>query len=79
MNPVVRTMGAYMLGVSMRLFSMVAFIKEGQSRPTGMHTDSVGVPTPLPFYGTVCNVSWLSGASASMNSSPSRLSSLSLI
>jgi ectoine hydroxylase-related dioxygenase (phytanoyl-CoA dioxygenase family) len=59
MNPVVRTMGAYMLGVSMRLFSMVAFIKEGQSRPTGMHTDSVGVPTPLPFYGTVCNVSWI--------------------
>lgn len=59
MNPVVRTMGSYMLGVSMRLFSMVAFVKQGSARPTHMHTDSVGVPTPLPFYGTVCNVSWI--------------------
>ncbi len=59
MNPVVRTMGAYMLGASMRLFSMVAFIKEGRARPTHVHTDSVGVPTPLPFYGTVCNISWI--------------------
>lgn len=59
MNPVVRTMGAYMLGLSMRLYSMVAFVKEGPARPTHMHTDSVGVPTPLPFYGTVCNVSWI--------------------
>jgi ectoine hydroxylase-related dioxygenase (phytanoyl-CoA dioxygenase family) len=59
MNPVVRTMGAYMLGLSMRLYSMVAFIKEGPARPTHMHTDSVGVPSPLPFYGTVCNISWI--------------------
>lgn len=59
MNPVVRTMGAYMLGLSMRLYSMVAFIKEGSARPTHMHTDSVGVPSPLPFYGTVCNISWI--------------------
>jgi ectoine hydroxylase-related dioxygenase (phytanoyl-CoA dioxygenase family) len=59
MNPVVRTMGSYMLGLSMRMFSMVAFVKEGPARPTHMHTDSVGVPTPLPFYGTVCNVSWI--------------------
>lgn len=59
MNPVVRTMGSYMLGASMRLFSMVAFVKEGSARPTHLHTDSVGVPTPLPFYGTVCNISWI--------------------
>jgi ectoine hydroxylase-related dioxygenase (phytanoyl-CoA dioxygenase family) len=59
MNPVVRTMASYMLGASMRFFSMVAFIKEGPARPTHMHTDSVGVPTPLPFYGTVCNISWI--------------------
>lgn len=59
MNPVVRTMASYMLGLSMRFFSMVAFIKEGAARPTHMHTDSVGVPSPLPFYGTVCNVSWI--------------------
>jgi ectoine hydroxylase-related dioxygenase (phytanoyl-CoA dioxygenase family) len=59
MNPVVRTMGAYMLGLSMRMFSMVAFVKEGSARPTHMHTDSVGVPTPLPFYGSVCNISWI--------------------
>ena len=59
MNPVVRTMATYMLGASMRFFSMVAFVKEGTARPTFMHTDSVGVPTPLPFYGTVCNLSWV--------------------
>lgn len=59
MNPVVRTMGSYMLGQSMRMYSMVAFVKEGPARPTHMHTDSVGVPSPLPFYGTVCNVSWI--------------------
>lgn len=59
MNPVVRTMGAYMLGLSMRVYSMVAFVKEGTARPTHMHTDSVGVPPPLPFYGTVCNISWI--------------------
>jgi ectoine hydroxylase-related dioxygenase (phytanoyl-CoA dioxygenase family) len=59
MNPVVRTMASYMLGLSMKFFSMVAFIKEGPARPTPMHTDSVGVPSPLPFYGTVCNISWI--------------------
>ncbi|MBL8772101.1 MAG: phytanoyl-CoA dioxygenase family protein [Phenylobacterium sp.] len=59
MNPAVRTMGSYMMGLSYRLFSMVAFVKEGSARSTHMHTDSVGVPTPLPAYGAVCNVSWI--------------------
>lgn len=59
MNPVVRTMGAYLMGQSYRLFSMVAFYKEGNARSTHMHCDSVGVPSPLPTYGTVCNVSWI--------------------
>jgi ectoine hydroxylase-related dioxygenase (phytanoyl-CoA dioxygenase family) len=59
MNPVVRTMAAYMMGMSYRLYSMVAFVKEGPARSTPMHVDSVGVPTPLPAYGAVCNVSWI--------------------
>lgn len=59
MHPVVRTMGAYMMGLSYRLYSMVAFYKDGPARSTHMHTDSVGVPTPLPHYGVVCNVSWV--------------------
>lgn len=59
MNPAVRTMGSYLMGLSYRLFSMVAFVKEGTARSTPMHCDSVGVPTPLPAYGSVCNVSWI--------------------
>ncbi|MEZ6023608.1 MAG: phytanoyl-CoA dioxygenase family protein [Hyphomonadaceae bacterium] len=59
MNPVVRTMGSYLMGQSYRLFSMVAFYKDGTARSTPMHVDSVGVPPPLPSYGTVCNVSWI--------------------
>lgn len=59
MNPAVQTMGSYLMGLSYRLFSMVAFVKEGTARSTPMHTDSVGVPTPLPAYGSVCNVSWI--------------------
>lgn len=59
MHPVVRVMGAYMMGLSFRLYSMVAFNKDGTARSTHMHTDSVGVPTPLPHYGVVCNVSWI--------------------
>lgn len=59
MNPVVRTMGAYLVGQSYRLFSMAAFYKDGPARCTGMHCDCVGVPTPLPVYSTMCNVSWI--------------------
>lgn len=59
MNPAVRTMAAYMMGQSYRLFSMVAFYKEGTARSTHMHCDCVGVPPPLPAYSTVCNVSWV--------------------
>lgn len=59
MNPAVRTMASYLMGASYRLYSMVAFVKEGSARSTPMHVDSVGVPTPLPAYGTVCNVSWI--------------------
>jgi ectoine hydroxylase-related dioxygenase (phytanoyl-CoA dioxygenase family) len=59
MNPAVRAMGAYLMGQSYRLFSMVAFYKDGQARPTHMHCDCVGVPAPLPTYSTVCNVSWI--------------------
>jgi ectoine hydroxylase-related dioxygenase (phytanoyl-CoA dioxygenase family) len=58
-NPVVRTIGAYLLGRSYLFYSMVAFLKEGPARSTHMHCDSVGVPTPLPFYSSVCNISWI--------------------
>ncbi len=59
MHPVTRTFAAYLLGQSVQLYSMVAFLKDGPAKPTLMHCDSVGVPTPLPFYSSVCNVSWI--------------------
>lgn len=59
MNPVVQTMASYLTGLSNRLFSMVAFYKDGPARSTHMHCDCVGVPTPLPVYSTMCNVSWI--------------------
>ncbi|MET0271430.1 MAG: phytanoyl-CoA dioxygenase family protein [Phenylobacterium sp.] len=59
MNPAVRTLAAYLMGMSYRMYSMVAFVKESPARSTPMHVDSVGVPTPLPAYGTVCNISWI--------------------
>ena len=59
MNPVVRTLGAYVLGRSFRFSGMVAFMKETQARPTRLHCDSVGTPSPLPFYSTLCNLSWI--------------------
>lgn len=59
MNPAVQVLGKYLMGASYRLYSMVAFLKEGEARPTMMHSDSSGVPSPLPFYGNVCNLSWV--------------------
>ncbi|MBC2778948.1 phytanoyl-CoA dioxygenase family protein [Parasphingopyxis marina] len=59
MNPVVRLMASYTMGLSYRLAGLVAFLKDGPARPTAMHSDSVGVPPPLPAYSTVCNVSWI--------------------
>jgi len=59
MNPVVLTLARYLTGQSCRLFSMAAFYKDGSARPTNLHCDSVGVPSPLPAYSTMCNVSWI--------------------
>lgn len=59
MHPAVLTMGSYLTGLSNRLYSMVAFIKDGHAAPTHVHSDSSGVPPPLPSYGNVCNVSWI--------------------
>lgn len=59
MNPVVRLMASYTMGLSCRMAGLVAFLKDGPARPTALHSDSVGVPAPLPAYGTVCNLSWI--------------------
>jgi ectoine hydroxylase-related dioxygenase (phytanoyl-CoA dioxygenase family) len=59
MNPAVQAVGKYLMGASYRLYSMVAFLKEGDAKSTLMHSDSSGVPPPLPFYGNVCNISWI--------------------
>lgn len=59
MNPVVRLMASYTMGLSCRLAGLVAFMKDGPARPTPMHSDSVGVPPPLPAYSTICNISWV--------------------
>ena len=59
LNPTALTIGKYLVGASCRLFSSVAFVKNGNAGVTRLHSDSVGTPSPLPFYGTVCNLSWI--------------------
>jgi hypothetical protein len=59
MNPVALTLGQYLLGASAKLYSSVAFLKQGAAGCTGVHSDSVGMPPPLPQYGHVCNISWI--------------------
>ena len=59
MNPVALTIGQYLLGQSCRLYSSVAFLKKGQAGVTKIHSDSVGMPPPLPQTGHVCNISWI--------------------
>lgn len=59
MNPAAQVIGKYLMGASNRLYSIVAFMKDGGAKPTMMHSDSTGVPPPLPFYGNVCNISWV--------------------
>ncbi len=57
--PAAQIMAKYLMGASYRLYSMVAFLKEGQTQPTPLHSDSTGVAPPIPFYGNVCNISWV--------------------
>jgi ectoine hydroxylase-related dioxygenase (phytanoyl-CoA dioxygenase family) len=59
MSPVALTLAKYMMGDSCRLSSTVALVKEGPSSPTVMHTDSIAVPPPLPYFGSVLNASWI--------------------
>jgi ectoine hydroxylase-related dioxygenase (phytanoyl-CoA dioxygenase family) len=59
LNPTALTIGKYLLGASCRLYSNVAFVKHGNAGVTKVHSDSTGVPPPLPFYGNVCNLSWI--------------------
>ncbi len=59
MNPVALTLGKYLMGASCRLLSNVAFLKKGDAGCTKVHSDSVGMPPPLPSFGHVCNVSWI--------------------
>ncbi len=59
LNPAVRTIASYLMGLSYRLANTTAFVKDGPARCTPLHCDSVGVPSPLPAYGSVCNISWI--------------------
>ena len=59
MNPCTLTFARFMMGASCRLYSTVAFFKTGAVGTTGLHNDSTGMPAPLPYYGNVCNVSWV--------------------
>jgi len=59
LNPVMLTLAKYLMGASVRLFSTVAFVKQGNAAPTMLHSDSVGVPPPLPPFAQVCNLSWI--------------------
>jgi hypothetical protein len=59
LSPVLLTLAKYLCGVSMRLFSTVAFVKSEPGFATKLHSDSVGAPPPLPSAGHMCNASWL--------------------
>lgn len=59
LNPVGLTLAKYLMGASCHLWNTSALVKEGQAGCTKVHCDSMGVPTPLPPWGTVCNVSWI--------------------
>jgi ectoine hydroxylase-related dioxygenase (phytanoyl-CoA dioxygenase family) len=59
MNPVSLTIGKYLMGASARLSTTNAIIKEGVCAPTQIHTDAVGVPPPMPAFGTLVNMSWI--------------------
>jgi len=58
-NPVGLTLAKYLMGASCHIWNTGALVKEGPAGVTRMHCDSIGVPTPLPPWGTVCNVSWI--------------------
>jgi hypothetical protein len=58
-NPVGLTLARYMMGASCHLWNTSSLVKEGPVGTTRMHCDSMGVPTPLPPNGVVCNVSWI--------------------
>ena len=59
MNPCTLTLGRYMMGATCRFYSQVAFFKTGTVGSTYLHSDSTGMPPPLPHYGNVCNISWV--------------------
>ena len=59
MNRYTLTFARFMMGASCRLYSTVAFFKTGRVGTTLLHNDSTGMPAPLPYYGAVCNVSWV--------------------
>jgi len=58
-QPVPLLFAKYLNGSDCRLWNVSAQVKEGPTGRTHLHTDSVGVPTPLPHYGVACNISWL--------------------
>jgi hypothetical protein len=59
MNPVSLAIGTYFTGASCRLYNAAVFLKEGEAKCTHLHSDSTGVPPPLPFYGNLINISWI--------------------
>jgi ectoine hydroxylase-related dioxygenase (phytanoyl-CoA dioxygenase family) len=62
LNETVRALVIYLLGEHAKLSVDGAILKgptEGSNAgPSGMHTDSYGVPAPVPPYAQVCNATW---------------------
>ena len=58
-NPVGLTLAKYLMGASCHLWNTSSLMKAGPVGITRMHCDLMGVPSPLPPFGTVCNVSWI--------------------
>lgn len=60
LNPVVLALARYLNGRSVVLSNFTTVLKSPQiEAPMPLHTDSDGVPPPLPDYAQVCNVTWI--------------------
>ena len=59
LNPVVLTLARYLTGRSAQLSDFAPYMRSQGSSATPLHSDTAGVPPPMPQYAQVCNVTWI--------------------
>jgi hypothetical protein len=58
-HPIVLTLARYLTGRSCELSDFAPYLRSQGSSATPLHSDSAGVPPPMPAYAQVCNVTWI--------------------